>query len=59
MQIDLTESEYRTLLSSLAESSDKRLLPSDVRRRYSRLRDNLRVRWERAADEAQQIPEPK
>ena len=53
MQIDLTESEYRTLLEALNEASTDSLLPTDMRRRFLRLRDNLRVRWERAADEQQ------
>ena len=53
MQIDLTESEYRTLLAALNEASTDSLLPTDMRRRFLRLRDNLRVRWERAADEQQ------
>ena len=52
MKIDLTESEYRTILEALGWVSD--LSERDRRRhRYTRLRDHLRVRWERAADEQQ------
>ena len=58
MQIDLTESEYRTLLEAL-KREELFALNDASRRRYRVMRDNLRVRWERAADEAQPIPEPK
>ena len=52
MQIDLTESEYRTLLEALRESAGLSTAP-ECMCRYTKLRDNLRVRWERAADEQQ------
>ena len=52
MKIDLIESEYRTILNALAVDADE--TPSRAHERaVLRLRDNLRVRWERAADEQQ------
>ena len=50
MNIDLTESEYRTLLEGMSRAITTPLVP-DTKRRYLKVRDNLRVRWERAADE--------
>lgn len=52
MKIDLTESEYRTLLEATSRAITTALLP-DTKRRYLAVRDHLRVRWERAADEEQ------
>jgi hypothetical protein len=51
--IDLTESEYRTLLEALGWAADDTRITSHTKRRFNNLRDNLRVRWERAADEQQ------
>lgn len=52
MKIDLTESECRTLLEALGWAVTTNIT-EHTKRRFSRLRDNLRVRWERAADEQQ------
>ena len=52
MKIDLTESEYRTLLECIRKATSQSA-SDHLRLRYTALRDNLRVRWERAADEQQ------
>lgn len=52
MTIDLTESEYRTILDALVELADA-VSVGQTQKRVLRLIDNLRVRWERAADEEQ------
>lgn len=50
MKIDLTESEYRTIRDALRMVV---VASTETKRRFNRLRDHLRVRWERAADEEQ------
>jgi hypothetical protein len=52
VKIDLTESEYRTLLTALEWAASCQDSSPSIRR-FRNLRDNLRVRWERAADEQQ------